>query len=271
MSSLVFVFAVLCLSGVWGMKLDWWNNVDSKCGVEASTHLVHHNPWLVYLEYWRKDLVDIRCAATLIDKRHLITAAHCIKKPRFKRLVARLGEYDLLSDKDCVQGVCTDPLVKIDVENVYVHPEYDGREHDIAIVRLAEDAPYTDFIRPVCLPKGELKTDTTFFAAGWGEIPMKGIYAHDKKIIPLPLWNKKDCQASYKHIVLPESVICAGGQEGIDTCRGDSGGPLTRVQETVELFGVTSGGNARCGTKNYPGIYTKVVDYLDWIEAVIKS
>lgn len=26
MSSIVFVFAVLCLSGVWGMKLDWWNN-----------------------------------------------------------------------------------------------------------------------------------------------------------------------------------------------------------------------------------------------------
>lgn len=120
------------------------------------------------------------------------------------------------------------------------------------------------------MPKGELKTDTTFFAAGWGEIPLKGIYAHDKKIIPLPLWNKKDCQAAYKHIVLPQSVICAGGQEGIDTCRGDSGGPFTRVEKTVELWGVTSGGNVRCGTKNFPGIYTKVVDYLHWIETVIK-
>ncbi|XP_075985841.1 uncharacterized protein LOC142982971 [Anticarsia gemmatalis] len=259
--------------------LDWIqsvidNNLShvSKSGVEASTNLVHHNPWLVYIEYYRGEhLIDVRCAGSLIDERHIITAAHCIKHPRFNRLVARLGEYDLYSKVDCVQGVCADPVVKIEVEEIIVHPEYDGKEHDIAILRLAKDAPYTDFIRPISLPSGVLESHTTFFASGWGEIPQKGVYSHVKKIVPLPLWTRKDCQASYKHITLPESVICAGGEEGIDTCRGDSGGPLTRVQDTVELWGVTSGGNSRCGTKNSPGVYTKVIDYLDWIQSVIDS
>lgn len=56
-----------------------------------------------------------------------------------------------MSDKDCVQGVCADPLVKIDVEEIFVHPQYDGKEHDIAILRLAEDAPYTGWYFYLCL------------------------------------------------------------------------------------------------------------------------
>lgn len=110
-----------------------------------------------------------------------------------------------------------------------------------------------------------------FVAAGWGEIPTEHIYSHVKKIIPLPLWEREKCQASYKHTVLPQHVICAGGEEGIDTCRGDSGGPLIRVHKTVELWGVTSGGNVECGTKNSPGIYTSVKDHLEWIQSVIIS
>lgn len=57
--------------------------------------------------------------------------------------MARLGEYDLYSQVDCLEGVCTDAIVKIDIEEITVHPGYDGREHDVAILRLAKDAPYT--------------------------------------------------------------------------------------------------------------------------------
>ncbi|CAH0598200.1 unnamed protein product [Chrysodeixis includens] len=264
--SIVCVFSAM-ITGVICVPFGLWKN-GHECGVEASTNLVHHNPWLVYLEYWRGDSrSEIRCAATLIDSRHIITAAHCIKKPRFSRLVARLGEYDINSKVDCVRGVCADPVVRIDIEDITVHPGYDGKEHDIAILRLKEEAPYTDFIRPVCLPSGDLAKNTQFFAAGWGEIPNKGYYSHVKKIIPLPYWTREECQATYKYNVIPEHVICAGGQEGIDTCRGDSGGPLTNVKDTIELVGVTSGGNVHCGTKDSPGIYTSVAAYMDWIKS----
>lgn len=130
---------------------------------------------------------------------------------------------------------------------------------------------FLDFIRPICLPTGDLKQDTEFYAAGWGEIPKKGYYAHVKKIIRLPYWSREECQAAYKYNVIPEHVICAGGEYGIDTCRGDSGGPLTLVKDTIELWGVTSHGNVNCGTKDSPGIYTNVADHMDWIQSVLDS
>lgn len=58
-------------------------------------------------------------------------------------LIARLGEYDVNSKEDCVQGVCADPIVRIKVAEIIVHPNYSNREHDIAILRLEEEAPYT--------------------------------------------------------------------------------------------------------------------------------
>lgn len=58
-------------------------------------------------------------------------------------LVARLGEYDLYAKEDCVRGVCADPVVRINVADIIVHPGYGEKTHDIAILRLEEDAPYT--------------------------------------------------------------------------------------------------------------------------------
>ena len=58
-----------------------------------------------------------------------------------------------------------------------------------------------------------------------------------------------------------------GGFEGIhvifkgrDACNGDSGGPLVC---NGKLTGITSFGNG-CG--NVPGVYTRVSNYVEWIQ-----
>lgn len=51
---------------------------------------------------------------------------------------------------------------------------------------------------------------------------------------------------------------------------GDSGGPLMRQQLSgigpyFFLAGIVSFGPSPCGLENWPGVYTRVDSYTDWI------
>jgi secreted trypsin-like serine protease len=63
--------------------------------------------------------------------------------------------------------------------------------------------------------------------------------------------------------------MCAGGEKGKDSCRGDSGGPLIIEDETEGTFylaGIVSYGSIGCGAYDAPAIYTRVALYSDWIK-----
>jgi secreted trypsin-like serine protease len=59
-------------------------------------------------------------------------------------------------------------------------------------------------------------------------------------------------------------MLCAGA-EGKDACSRDSGGPLVALQSPPRLIGIVIAGY-KCGEAGFPGIYTRVTKYLDWIE-----
>lgn len=65
--------------------------------------------------------------------------------------------------------------------------------------------------------------------------------------------------------------MCAGGVEDKDSCGGDSGGPLMntgRVRSgklAIIQQGIVSYGPKRCGIGTYPGVYTRVSHFMNWI------
>ena len=57
----------------------------------------------------------------------------------------------------------------------------------------------------------------------------------------------------------------------IDSCKGDSGGPLLcHKNGRWTVFGITSFGEG-CGQQGKYGIYTKVPNYTKWIQSVIST
>lgn len=88
----------------------------------------------------------------------------------------------------------------------------------------------------------------------------------------LPLVTNEECKEAYK-ILSPiwYKQMCAGGQNDVETCLGDSGGPLqghgiyTDGTVRVIQYGIVSYGPQQCGIAGIPGVYTRVSYYMDWI------
>src|SRR4029079_3060994 len=68
---------------------------------------------------------------------------------------------------------------------------------------------------------------------------------------------------------MSEDLLAAGGALGKDSCQGDSGGPLVVERgASARLAGIVSFGEG-CGREGFPGMYTRVSAYADFIEHVL--
>ncbi|XP_026492019.2 phenoloxidase-activating enzyme-like [Vanessa tameamea] len=273
------------------------------CGLETYTDnrilggnatAIDQHPWLTILEYRgvKDNKIKLLCGGALISSQYVLTAGHCVVGPvlRIGELInVRLGEYDTSSEgQDCIQPNysdvdCTDSPVILPIEKVIPHRDYNPgsqlKRNDIALLRLKSEAPYTDFIRPICLPYEDITqtTGTQFLeVAGWGAVSEIKSYSNVKLHVFLPYKPLKECQQAYevqgRKLKLWHKQICAGGDKGKDSCKGDSGGPLMthNNRRIYQIVGVVSFGPTPCGTENVPGVYTKVYDYLPWIRSEMK-
>lgn len=87
-----------------------------------------------------------------------------------------------------------------------------------------------------------------------------------------------ECNRIYsaQRITLQSSQFCAGGEKGRDSCQGDSGGPIMAIDTSTRtaywyLAGVVSFGPSPCGLEGWPGVYTRMGNYVEWIESKLRA
>jgi len=99
--------------------------------------------------------------------------------------------------------------------------------------------------------------------SGWGALTYgSSSIPSELQFVNVKIIGQAECQsASYGYgSQIKSGMICAAA-EGKGTCQGDSGGPL--VSGNV-LVGIVSWGYG-CADADYPGVYTNVADYYNWI------
>lgn len=89
-------------------------------------------------------------------------------------------------------------------------------------------------------------------------------------LVPLVADHKCSSPEVYGADISP-NMLCAGYFDcKSDACQGDSGGPLVCEKNGVAyLYGIISWGDG-CGRLNKPGVYTRVANYVDWINDRIR-
>nr|XP_039264722.1 ovochymase-2-like [Styela clava] len=219
-------------------------------------------PWQVNLRNNRKPITRIVCGGTLISYSWIITAAHCTPHPV---LYAFAGDH-LYIQTDYKMQIAK-VLKKIVHDNYQVGATWNN---DIALLELERPFRFTEYVRPACVPTPdvEFEVGTKCYATGWGKQQEgSNVVTPTLREAPIPLLSREKCGEIY-FTEFTENMFCAGYLEGgIDACQGDSGGPLVCRQSgkfNWVLLGVTSWGWG-CGRANYPGVYTRVNRYGEWI------
>jgi secreted trypsin-like serine protease len=190
-------------------------------------------------------------------------------------VLAILGEHNWNKDEKTEQ--------KMSISEVHLHPRYSQStfDSDIAVFKFTKQAIYTDYVIPICLPSTSADSalsnaGNTGRISGWGANKRNRTRAvKTLHTVQIPIVGQQTCKASYasKHLI-SSNMLCAGHTNGRgDACKGDSGGPLTVENSATRknvLIGVVSWGDPTCGQKKKYGVYTKVQNYLGWINSYIR-
>ncbi|XP_017851982.1 trypsin-1 [Drosophila busckii] len=205
------------------------------------------------------------CGASLLNSGWAMTAAHCVRGATPAQLNLQYGSNKLRRNATQLAAIAA----------IYVHPDYqpqDKHMNDIALLQLQLPLNFNELVQPVRLPQPQQPTlgNTSVVLVGWGLNATGGVVQKHLQKVELQVFSDEDCSNRHQ-TQLFDTQLCAGVPEGgKGQCSGDSGGPLLLAGTDTQV-GIVSWSIKPCTRPPYPGVFTEVSAYVDWIVKLVGS
>lgn len=236
----------------------------------------------IWLRKPREQFDEHLCGGSLIDKRWVLTAAHCVMEDVSESEQRPYKPQELVLFLGGVKVSGEDARL-LKVKSVRPHPDFSWPHHDVALIELV--AAVED-VNPVELEKRSeselLRKHDRATVIGWGLYSETDQHYSDMlRFVELPILDLKTCQSDpyvrTRGWTLGSDTLCAKTQlNHTASCPGDSGGPLVvKEQEHYIQVGVVSWGSAcsthsRGPTSDVEG-HSSVSGALSWILSLVAA
>ncbi|EDS36293.1 mast cell protease 8 [Culex quinquefasciatus] len=183
-------------------------------------------PWHVAIYHQGYSSYSYACGGTLLSKIFVLTADHCVRSENdyvisSRNIFVRLGLHNM-------RELNRQTFQQHKVQQIHTLGLSKQLKNDIAILELATEAEFTNFVQPACVNQVEDLTNQFGTAVGWGVDETDRI-SQVLKSQRMPVVSTNKCLESNRGIfrqVLDSSLFCAGFTNGTTVCNGDSGGGL---------------------------------------------
>lgn len=205
----------------------------------------------------------VQCTGVLISPTIVMTAGHCIGP----------DVQGVILDTNSLVGEPLDQAEIIQAVRVVEYPNWDF-SYDIAFLELEEPSRVEPMILAHgCVRERFIADNASVTIVGYGATDEQGFQYPDDMMEADSIITDHDCSELARGCqpsVQPDGELGAGGM-GIDSCFGDSGGPLyLRTESGDFVVGLTSRGYANNSLPcSQGGIYVRLDSQTvhDWIES----
>uniref|UniRef100_A0A1S4HAJ4 Uncharacterized protein n=2 Tax=Anopheles gambiae TaxID=7165 RepID=A0A1S4HAJ4_ANOGA len=237
-------------------------NVNGKTkGVEQSGRIINGVPVSIEIYKFAVSLrVDNRyyCGGSIISVSHVLSAGHCVYP--FLTNVSRMSIY----------GGSTSPFsggISIPVIRAVNHPDYNPNppfgihDFDVAVLTVPRNALRgRPNMAPIAIQNVQIPAGTRCYVVGWGWTDFNArTNPTELHYLNMAIVSQDSCASAYSQVNIwgiNSNMICAKGNQGTDTCKGDSGSALVCGGR---LTGISSFTSSMCKT-DLPAGLAKLTD-----------
>ncbi|XP_058796458.1 chymotrypsin-1-like [Phymastichus coffea] len=213
------------------------------------------------------------CGGAIIDRRFVLTAAHCVYDIEREDVIIRAGGNQAPpADKPHLEKRYFKRVTKIMYPKDYVKdPRY--HEYDIALLKIEGtfDLGDREHFRKLQLPN-----EDNDYEEKWATVSGYGVHEPDQgtlkaegngfKSLKTKVISIDECQTTRTYILTAGSLCTLSIQMKGHTCYGDGGNPLVYDNQIIGILN-----NPSTCDDTRPELYTKVSEYLSFIKKVFSG